>query len=976
MRFQRYLHAAAAASLAVAAPLFAQDTTTTPSSLPTAMADSSRAVPRTRPTTVFDSATLRRLPIDDVRQVPVLVRGVYGLTDPRSFSVRGALSSEAAIYVDGALIRTGQRLDAELLPPVRGTRSLAVTTGLAPAHLGEAPAGLLEIATPAGGEKWTGGARYRADEAGLDLWRNVGFHRIEATTGGPLPLGLSGFAAFALDGQQSLETEKLRDVQAPVYITSGTDTIIRQPIDFGNPNSDTIDLAIPRFIQYSGYCDESSNSGPCHGLQVPFSARGAHVFQAKIQKAYGSHQHLNLTALAGRQQARDFPFTQLYNPTNRTATRTSNRVFILDWLHQLPRVGGRPLGLNVNVSYQSDERAAGVLTPESEAESFRPSGGFLWSPLRFVTDLSTTHDVTIVGTTHSGVSYLDDIQINCLLAGQAACNSLVPFLDRDDLISAQPYRMNPYAVEQSLRLPFFTSGLDGPFDLSREHRWQGRVSLGWRLAASHLLSAGLDFARFDTRRYTAPSGIAAFEINAYIERPSQTGAYIVDQAQFGDFEISAGVRVDRFDSHALYPVVPGRISSITESEVTIDGVRYPLAPFDPLNPTANFQPASAHSIVSPQLGVLVDAWPGGTVRFTVGRQSRAPSFESLFAFKNTDLSQANRNVPFGRDLEPAHTDLMELGAHVELAEDRKTFADVALYSQDVTSEAVQLQRMPDPGSGGFPADWRVFTMASRGKVRGIDANVGRQFSSVVTGAVSVSHQDGTALEGARTFGAGSISVRWGSDAPLRTLLANTDIYSIFRIGTNRHYTLQQNSGAGSTIGDNAFPIEEENASKLPLFKTIDIRITRSFPLRRMSGAVFIESKNLFNWTNLTDIFTETGETTNDQHRARWVDEQLAQLETAAQGEGLLTVTGMGETAVDLRSPGVCAGWSARAQNGAGGPADCVLLQRAERRFGNSDGLFTRSEYTSSFGAWYDLANAPYRFYGPGRRIRLGVELSF
>jgi hypothetical protein len=971
MRFQRYVYAAAAVSLAVAAPLFAQDTTATASG---SVADSGRPLPRHRPTAAFDSATLRRLPIDDVRQVPVLVHGVYGLTDPRAFSVRGGLNGDAAIYVDGALIRNGQRLDAELLPPVRGVQSMTVTTGLAPVYFSGVQAGLLQIETPIGGEKWSGGVRYRADEAGLDLWGNVGFHRIEATAGGALPLGLTGFAAFVLDGQQSLETEKLRDVQAPVYIASGTDTVIRQPVDFGNPNSDTIDLAIPRFIQYSGQCDESSNGTQCHGLQVPFSTRGAHVFQAKIQKAYGSDQHVNLTVLAGRQQARDFPFTQLYNPTNRTAARTSSRAFILDWLHRLP---GPRLALNVNVSYQSDERASGVLTPESEAESFSPSGGFLWSPLRFVADLNTTHDVTIAGTMHDGVGYLDDIQINCLLAGQAACTDLVPFLDRNDLLSAQPYRMNPYATEQSLRLPFYTSGLDGPFDLSREHRWQGRLSLAWRSAASNTMFAGVEFAQFETRRYAASSMISAFAIDAYAEQPRQTGAYFVDQAQFGDFELTAGIRIDRFDSRALYPIVPGRISSITDPFVVIlPADTVPLAPFDPLNPTANFRPAEAHSVVSPQLQLRFDAWPGGTVRFTVGRQSRPPSFENLFAHKNTDLSQANFSTSFGRDIAPVQAEIFELSARAELGDDHNTFADVALYSHDLTSEQVILEGFKDPGSGNVLSPFRVFTTASRGKVKGIDATVGRHFSNVVTASVTVSHQSGAFPDGARTFGTGSVAVRWGNQAPLGAVLANTDISSILRLASNRKYTPQQNAGSGATIDQGGtFPTGPENVDQLPMFKTLDIRITRTFPLGRLGGAVFVESTNLLNWTNFTDIFTETGEATNPSYRARWVDEQVAQLETEAQSEGLLIVAG-GESAVDLRSPGVCQGWGARASNGAGGPADCVLLQRAEQRFGNSDGLFSRSEYSASFGAWYDLENAPYRFYGPGRRIRLGVELSF
>lgn len=973
MRFERVLGAAAAASLAVAAPLFAQDSTSKPPSVPP---DSVRPLSRHRPTVVFDSVTLRRLPVDNVLQLPVLIPGVYALVDPQAFSVRGGLTGDVGVYVDGALVRNGQRQDFELLPPLRGVESIALSTGLAPAYLGDASPGVLEIVTPTAEGTWKGGVRYRADDAGPDLWRNIGFHRLEATAGGSLPLGFTGFAAFSLTGQQSLETEKLRDVQAPVYIVSGTDTVIRQPVDFGNPASDTIDLAIPRFAQYSGYCDESSNGASCHGLQVPFSTHGAHALQAKFQRVYGKGEHVSLTVLAGREQEREFPFTALYNAQNRIAARTSSRVFVLDWVHQLPRVAERPVSLNVNVSYQRDERASGMLSLESEAESREPVGGFLVSPLEFVTDFSTIHDVTMAGTVHHGVEYLDDVQLKCLQAGPVYCSDLVPFLDQNQLLSAQPYRMNPYAVEQNQHLPFFTSGTDGPFDLSRERRWQARIGVGWQLGAAHQLFAGFDFARFDTRRYAAGTSISAFNINAYAEQPRRTGAYIEDQVQLGRVELMAGARLDRFDSRASYPVVPGRISSITDTIAVSGTDTFRLAPFDPTNPTANFQPASAHTTISPQLRMLIDAWPGGTVRFTAGRQARIPGFESLFALKNTDLSQANQNVAFGRDIEPGHTELLELGAHIALGKDRNTFADVALYSQRLSGDAIRLEQFADPGTGGSLSYRRVFTTADRGKVSGIDAMLERRFSDVVTGTVNVSHQGGSALDAPRTFASGSVGVRWGNRAPLGAVLANTDVLSVFRLSTNRHYTLQRNSGSGLTIDQNGDPIEPENSSTLSPFKTLDIRITRSFPMGRLGGAVFIESTNLFNWTNLTDIFTETGEVTNDVYRARWVDEQVAQLEAEAADNGLLIVPGGGEPSVDLRSAGVCAGWSSRTGNGAGGPADCVLLQRAERRFGNADGLFTRSEYSSSFGAWYDLANAPYRFYGPGRRVRLGVELSF
>ncbi|HJS44354.1 MAG TPA: hypothetical protein VJ755_12835, partial [Gemmatimonadales bacterium] len=222
MQLERVFRAAAAASLAVAAPLFAQDTT---SATPARDSSLGRKPPTTR-TVLYDSTVLRRLPIDDVLDVPVLVPGIYGLTNPRAFSVRGGLNGDGAIYVDGALIRNGQRQGAELLPPLWGIQSLAVTTGLAPADRGDFRLGSLEIVTPTGGREWTvrfgGGAdRLGNKEFPFDPWRNVGFNRLVVRASGGLPAGLTAFVAVQADWQESLETEKLRDVQAPVYVASG-----------------------------------------------------------------------------------------------------------------------------------------------------------------------------------------------------------------------------------------------------------------------------------------------------------------------------------------------------------------------------------------------------------------------------------------------------------------------------------------------------------------------------------------------------------------------------------------------------------------------------------------------------------------------------------------------------------------------------------------------------------------------------------
>ncbi|HMG18612.1 MAG TPA: hypothetical protein VK573_07800, partial [Gemmatimonadales bacterium] len=305
--------------------------------------------------------------------------------------------------------------------------------------------------------------------------------------------------------------------------------------------------------------------------------------------------------------------------------------------------------------------------------------------------------------------------------------------------------------------------------------------------------------------------------------------------------------------------------------------------------------------------------------------------------------------------------------------------------------------------------------ADFGNVRGVDFKLDRRFSNVFSGTVAYTFQIAKST-GSDPFSyfrttarvissltgetapppqailptddtrkhsiAGALALQLPSDWRRGTMLGNVlrdvGVFATFRFSSGLPYTLIRNSGEGVIQGQSPLEftnLEPINSSTMPWFKNVDLRVTKSLRVGSLDWTVFAESKNLFNFRNVLNLFIETGDVVNADHRERYVSEQVAQLETEASDKGLLTTQG-GETAVNLSSPGVCAGWTARAVNGAGGPVDCVLLQRAEARFGDGDGFFTESEYSSAFNAWYNLQNAPDRFYGTGRRIRIGAEISF
>ena len=914
--------------------------------------------------TTIEGSSFYDLPVTDPRDVLALQPGVFQSADQTKLSIRGGA---AAVYIDGALIsRAGLGTNA--------IEQASVTTGAVGVEAGDAQSGLIAFVTPAGGRRWRAALRYRTDVVGFDAWRSVGLHRIEASAGGPVRGNLSFFTSLTLNGQMSLETEQDRDVQAPVYVMNGIDTIVHQPETWGDPNTDTALVAIPRFAQYSGYCDPSRNNGAsCQGLRVPFTATGSYTWQGKLQHTYGTGSWLSLTGLASQSQQRDFPGVDLYDPSAYTGTSLRSRAAILNWMQNLGQLGRGPLALHLNLSYQLDRSITGPLTRQSELDTRSPFGGFLLQPLRYLYDIDYRHDVRIKDSTYQGVGLLDDQQIRCIQAGEGACQDDVPLLNRGDLSLAQPYRMNPYGVEQSPRFPLWTQGVDGDIDLWREARWQARAGLEWRPTHVHRFKLGGESQRIDTRRYNAPFGpISAFGINAYHEVPIRYAAYAEDRLDLGPLVIVGGLRYDHFDSRATYPYTPGRIS--TDSGT-----------FNPYRPDAKFYPAPSHSALSPQIQASFSLGSRSAVRASYGRQVRTPDLSQLFRGKNTDLAVTNSSQFFGRDLDFVKNAIMELGVQHAFGED--LVLDVALYDQARPAELVgRFVQLPDPGRGGFTADFLILANARFPHTRGIDVRLVQRFSNLFSGSAVYSFQrvsfspqgaGGDTLRIPRhviaAWGALTFPDGWRRGTALGAMLQNAGVFATFRTTSGARYTRVFPAAVGYTTDEpGGFFVEQLNASALPSFKTIDVRVTRGFRLGPYQATAFAESRNLLNFTNVLNAFTEVGDVAYPDLRARYDSEQVTLLRSEAAAAGAL----VGD-AVDFNLLGSCQNWQGRNSGSfASGPVDCVLLERAEQRFGNGDGVFSPAEYARAFTAWYDLANAPYRFYGPGRRIRVGLEVSF
>jgi hypothetical protein len=190
-------------------------------------------------------------------------------------------------------------------------------------------------------------------------------------------------------------------------------------------------------------------------------------------------------------------------------------------------------------------------------------------------------------------------------------------------------------------------------------------------------------------------------------------------------------------------------------------------------------------------------------------------------------------------------------------------------------------------------------------------------------------------------------------------------------------TSNQSVGAGN-IADLG---EQLQASETPWEKYFDLRVTKGFRVGPTDWQLYADVRNLFNFINKTTVFSETGDVYNELFFERqFLEPSLLSMEQDALASHANTtiVKDLGTAderrvdAIDLTSIATtCPGWV-----GGGGTIACVMLQRAEARWGNGDGLYDLEEQTAAIRAQFDAGNQPARYYGGGRFVRLGLQLTF
>src|SRR5690606_32617413 len=414
----------------------------------------------------------------------------------------------------------------------------------------------------------------------------------------------------------------------------------------------------------------------------------------------------------------------------------------------------------------------------------------------------------------------------------------------------------------------------------------------------------------------------------------------------------------------------------------------------------NFIKAPSRTTLSPRLAVSFPVTATSTFRLSYGQNTQPPPLTpagGVFDDVYTDLQggNANTNTTYGRDVEIPRTILFEAGYRQVFG--GNTVVDISAYSK-TTRNAITYRKVAfeDPNEGNL-IYINSLTNSDYSLARGFDLRFDRRFSEIADLTLNYSFVDarGTGSDPTTYTGlilrrntnlsiltgnpveppellltldqsrahnvAGTFSLLFPADymegGVGNALFGDLGVFATLRVASGLPYTRLQNNGNGQTgpptaAGLSGVPAEDLNASRTPMEKRFDLRLTKGFSVGTNQLRVFADWRNPLGLANTNSVFLETGTITNAVHRSQSIDALLR--DATLDGD-----TNIDDFNIELESSDL--------------DINKYMLKQAEARFGNGDGMFTVEEQQAAFGSYYDLFNGSWQFREKNRLLRLGLE---
>jgi len=162
-----------------------------------------------------------------------------------------------------------------------------------------------------------------------------------------------------------------------------------------------------------------------------------------------------------------------------------------------------------------------------------------------------------------------------------------------------------------------------------------------------------------------------------------------------------------------------------------------------------------------------------------------------------------------------------------------------------------------------------------------------------------------------------------------------------------------------------------NASRLPMAKAFDLRMTKDFRVGKYAFTGYLDMRNVFNLQNITSVYAQTGTPFSGLVTAqRWSNDSSVFSSYAK------SVNELRNTDLAIVLPTSIAGCAKVLAGTTSAAPVCYYYIRSEQRFGNGDGVYTLAEQRAASDSKNAAANSIWASNSGARTIRFGLEVNF
>lgn len=465
---------------------------------------------------------------------------------------------------------------------------------------------------------------------------------------------------------------------------------------------------------------------------------------------------------------------------------------------------------------------------------------------------------------------------------------------------ADPNQADGYVHSDSARVPVSYSFLNAGNDLGRSYQntayWIAKFDLTSQLNKRHLLKTGFELRlhRLKLDSYTlipkkeegTDEDIVPFQPvipekshlqrDYYVREPREFSIYLQDKLEFRDIILNVGLRYDYFDANSVIPAdpldpniyAPLLDAHIYKNPEAADSLRVEYTPDE--RRAFMHTKVDAKMQLSPRLGIAYPITDKGAIHFSYGHFFQIPSFQYLYARPDFKITTGRNSTILGNaDLNPQKTVQYELGLQQQITDD--IGIDITVFYRDVRDWV-----------GGSPLKntynritlYSTYENRDYENVRGVTLKVEKRYTGNFYARIDYSYMvaEGTYSDPNDAFYAALddeepqrhlIPMNWDQrhtlNAQMSYRLNNWTISMIGKYMTGLPYT--PTFAKGAFVGGSALSSLPTNSSRLPVIKTLDLRLVKIFNLtHNLNMQLFAYVYNLLDSREATSVFSDTGST--------------------------------------------------------------------------------------------------------------------